>query len=1215
MRGIFRTGLFIALACISSVSARSGEAPPLTNEDIVNFVKAGLLPRLIIDRIGDGANSFDLSTQGAIALKENGVPDEVIAAMQVSGMGVGSRPGIGASGPAPLPALRAAPPVLQTPSGFSAPPEIPAWQAGSPGVSPGAGSPDVNADRLRNELISIATGTPESRRNAVAWMQANRGAVLPLLREALNDTRPETHAAAIHALGGVGDRDSVTAIRLRISNPSALVRQNAAEALVKLGDTDAVSAAERVLAQPIDPKDGFIRLIGYAKAARASGELGAIVANAASPLDRAAAAWALAEIGPSASAAFPVVEKALSGDSDSAVRREAARAVAAFRAPTSAQLLQSACRKDPEVRKTTLAAMADYPETAEFLISVMNLGADQIAADELDTARASLARITGQDFALDGQRWSAWFAQNGSRFAATAPAPTIGGGTGQLSSVPQPGRSALGGSIPSAPGSGQATEQRKGVDVAQWGIIVDSSEIPMAPELDGPARAGGGGLPGLGGLLGAGQGGDSPMALSASDFDETGGRAAPLAGPPGVSGPGAAQGGGLGGGSMFRNWNEQAQAPSREAPAPASGSAWGGAEQQPGGGFAPPAASTASAPAGGPGLRLPLPPMGGGMTSDLSTTAVSPPPAAVTAPSATGAMQPYGSTAPGLVQPYSTPDPYAGYSTGPAPASAVPYDSYGGGYQSGAPTGPTVTWPAPDPHLDLSNYVGTNTYTDEVRSDNTQGTADLAPNAPSFSIPTMAAVEDYPIVTESGNQVFDPDSYVPAPPSAVAPTLDPEAVSGALDAQAAQVDGGKGNAIAFPGDDDTFGLGDPMFEGDAVPATRRGGMPPPPGGGSAEYDDDEDDSDEEEEEEEEETPSQRRRVRESVIVSGKVPSGDKPAVAAPKAPAAAPAKREKTTARPPRGASVWVPGDDDAPEVATPPPAPAVRERGAPAPRVVEEVDDTSFQIIDPPTAEYEAPDFEVDDVPASGPEEGRTEGTADEGFLTLPPAGFSLSTPDSPTSGETEEDGGPFGGFVPPAPASGTAGDSDADADEEEEEYVTESDLGAATPAEAGILPLPGSVVTGSDEADDGAFEEGSSIPPLSLPLPGGAAEEAYNEYDSGGDGMPQISDDSGVSAGDDGGFGDWDSPGTFDGFEAPDASFPAAGSAAPARGESVAPPPALAPPPAGIGLPQDLLDGDFSSLPPIGAESGNSAETVSPPPFAMPQIQLPVPVAGDDE
>jgi len=53
----------------------------LSNQDVVDLVKTGLSPDIIVAKIRTSTNQFDTSTAGLKGLKEAGVPDSVIVAM------------------------------------------------------------------------------------------------------------------------------------------------------------------------------------------------------------------------------------------------------------------------------------------------------------------------------------------------------------------------------------------------------------------------------------------------------------------------------------------------------------------------------------------------------------------------------------------------------------------------------------------------------------------------------------------------------------------------------------------------------------------------------------------------------------------------------------------------------------------------------------------------------------------------------------------------------------------------------------------------------------------------------------------------------------------------------------------------------------------------------------------------------------------------------
>ena len=79
-RGILRLAVTFVLALTGLAAVQSGE--PLTNGDIVKMVRAQLSTNVIMTTIEATPVKFDLSSAGLISLKEAGVDDRIIEAMQ-----------------------------------------------------------------------------------------------------------------------------------------------------------------------------------------------------------------------------------------------------------------------------------------------------------------------------------------------------------------------------------------------------------------------------------------------------------------------------------------------------------------------------------------------------------------------------------------------------------------------------------------------------------------------------------------------------------------------------------------------------------------------------------------------------------------------------------------------------------------------------------------------------------------------------------------------------------------------------------------------------------------------------------------------------------------------------------------------------------------------------------------------------------------------------
>lgn len=77
--------IFCLVLCCLPVSAQTGEMAVdnelLTNDSVLKMVRAKLGDTLIISKIKNSKNDFDISTSAIITLKENGVSEKVIEAM------------------------------------------------------------------------------------------------------------------------------------------------------------------------------------------------------------------------------------------------------------------------------------------------------------------------------------------------------------------------------------------------------------------------------------------------------------------------------------------------------------------------------------------------------------------------------------------------------------------------------------------------------------------------------------------------------------------------------------------------------------------------------------------------------------------------------------------------------------------------------------------------------------------------------------------------------------------------------------------------------------------------------------------------------------------------------------------------------------------------------------------------------------------------------
>ena len=95
----------VAAVGLSRPGATSLAQEVLTNDSVIQMVKAGLPEAVVIAKIKSTATTFDLKTDSLVSLKKAGVSDKVLEAMVAAGSG--SAPTTGAMPAPPAPAMAA----------------------------------------------------------------------------------------------------------------------------------------------------------------------------------------------------------------------------------------------------------------------------------------------------------------------------------------------------------------------------------------------------------------------------------------------------------------------------------------------------------------------------------------------------------------------------------------------------------------------------------------------------------------------------------------------------------------------------------------------------------------------------------------------------------------------------------------------------------------------------------------------------------------------------------------------------------------------------------------------------------------------------------------------------------------------------------------------------------------------------------------------------
>src|SRR5262245_21458725 len=108
----------IALTVLGLLLATPGFAQEvLTNQLVVDMVKAGLSERVVVAKIRTSPTNFDTGTDALIALKKNGVPEKVIEAMMSPTAAASAAPAPAPpAGAPPAASVAAVPPAAMAPA-------------------------------------------------------------------------------------------------------------------------------------------------------------------------------------------------------------------------------------------------------------------------------------------------------------------------------------------------------------------------------------------------------------------------------------------------------------------------------------------------------------------------------------------------------------------------------------------------------------------------------------------------------------------------------------------------------------------------------------------------------------------------------------------------------------------------------------------------------------------------------------------------------------------------------------------------------------------------------------------------------------------------------------------------------------------------------------------------------------------------------------------
>lgn len=331
----------------------------LTNQDVIDMIKAGLGQELVAKKITSGNGVFEMSPKSMIELKKNDVPDSLIELMLQESMKTKRK-------------LRA---------------------------------------KIAVEIQNLASDDPELKRKAYFYLKRLGHAALPQMRDALGTNTPALRAGVAKALGDFNDLESVNLLRELLRDKNENVRYAAAYSLALMKDELALTTARKTVASGVSPLDGYIKLLGLRKDIEYTGFIGMRLLKNPDEKTRAVSAWALGEI--KSDQGLMPLEEALVNDRSIEVKKAAAISLGKLHKDSSFNKLARIGSEFPKVREEVLTAIGNYPaaKSVPFLIAVMDQTFD---AKQKKIIQNALRRHTSRDFGDDIAAWKKWLNKNKS---------------------------------------------------------------------------------------------------------------------------------------------------------------------------------------------------------------------------------------------------------------------------------------------------------------------------------------------------------------------------------------------------------------------------------------------------------------------------------------------------------------------------------------------------------------------------------------------------------------------------------------------------------------------------------------------------------------------------------------------------------------------------------------------------------------------------------
>jgi hypothetical protein len=203
----------------------------LTNDSIVQLVKAGMSEEIVVSMIKTQPTRFDVGVGGILALKTNGVSDKIINEMVLRGQGASTT-------------LQARP---SLPAKLNDEPEVVVPMQPTIATTNIISDPEVKklCDALDQDNPGKVKGALNKLRDKK--LKDNASQAVPKILPCLANSKPDVVREALKTLAVIGNPDAVPAILPLLTNERPDIVREACRTLANIGNKDTIPSLEPLL--------------------------------------------------------------------------------------------------------------------------------------------------------------------------------------------------------------------------------------------------------------------------------------------------------------------------------------------------------------------------------------------------------------------------------------------------------------------------------------------------------------------------------------------------------------------------------------------------------------------------------------------------------------------------------------------------------------------------------------------------------------------------------------------------------------------------------------------------------------------------------------------------------------------------------------------------------------------------------------------------------